>query len=81
MTLVFNTFYCLANWLECILHSALLWVLRAPEAVEQLKQSFAEAIYHLVWFMIRVNIVWLEESKCGLISDQLVKYCLMHILN
>ena len=56
---------------------ALLWVLRALEAVEQ---SFAEAIYHLVWFMIRVNIVWLEESKCGLISNQLVKYCLMHML-
>ena len=56
-------------------------MLRAPEAVEQLKQSFAEAIYHLVWFMIRVNIVWPEESKCGLISDPLMKYCLMHILN
>ena len=25
--------------------------------------------------------MWPEESKCGLISDQLVKYCLKHILN
>ena len=42
---------------------ALIRVGKGLEAVEQLRRSFAEAIFHLVWFMIGANMCGLKKAN------------------